>query len=211
MSKSQHQSTESLKIRLPPFIDKTTGDYITGGSDVVTLTIERPDATVLPGGPHHPTYDSTVDMWIFTITTGSYQQGEWRVKAVSNNANAIPQWRYYQWGDYVDDITTTKTRVGTPTGASVSADIASVQTKLGTPAGVSVSTDIADVKSDTSLLPAAMPKIDVLHKIGIGRWKIQGTQLLIYDSNGTTVLLAFNLKDDIGQPSSTRVFERTPA
>lgn len=81
---------------------------------------------------------------------------------------------------------------------------------IGTPADTTVSNDIADVKSDTSLLPAAMPKIDDLYQIGIGRWKIQGTQLLLYGPDNETVIFAFNLKDDAGEDSSTKVFERVP-
>lgn len=51
------------------------------------------------------------------------------------------------------------TKVGSPAGASVSADIAAVKaetavlnTKLGTPSGVSVSADIAAVKADTTAI-----------------------------------------------------------
>ncbi len=54
-------------------------------------------------------------------------------------------------------ITNLNTKLGTPAGASVSADVAgvlssvsAVSTKLGTPAGASVSADVAAVKSDTA-------------------------------------------------------------
>lgn len=40
------------------------------------------------------------------------------------------------------------TVIGTPAGASVSADIASITSKIGTPAGASVSADVAAVKTD---------------------------------------------------------------
>lgn len=209
MSKNQFQSTESLKIRLPPFLDKTTGDHIIGGADTVTLTIERPDTTLLPGGPHTATYDATVDMWVFTILVASYQQGEWRVKAVSNDVNAIPMWRYYQWGDYVDDITTGKTaaqsadtKLGTPVGASISADIAAVQT-----AASNAETAAAAAQSSSA---AAAADASQVRKVEVNRWKVQGTQLLIYEDNGTTVFKAFDLKDDAGAPSATRIFERVP-
>lgn len=117
------------------------------------------------------------------------------------------------------------TKIGTPVGASVSADIASVKsdtsgttagvaaisTKLGTPAGASVSADIAAIQSITSGLSASGPKIDTLHQIAIGRWKIQGTQLLLYNDDGVSVLKAFDLKDDAGDPSNLRIFERVPS
>ena len=55
------------------------------------------------------------------------------------------------------DAATALTRLGTPAGASVSADLAAVKTdtnntltKIGTPAGASVSADVAAVKSDTN-------------------------------------------------------------
>ena len=44
------------------------------------------------------------------------------------------------------------TKLGTPAGASVSADILTLSTKVGTPAGASVSADIAAVKSDTAAI-----------------------------------------------------------
>lgn len=129
------------------------------------------------------------------------------------------------------NVSTLSTKVGTPVGASVVADIASVKsdtsglssgisgvstsvsnlsTKVGIPAGVSVSDDIAAIQSTTSGLSASGPKIDVLHQIAVGRWKVQGTQLLLYNADGTTVLEAFDLKDDAGDPSNIRIFERVP-
>jgi hypothetical protein len=47
-------------------------------------------------------------------------------------------------------------------------------------------------------------------KILRGRWKIQGTQLLMYDDDGITILRTFDLRDSQGQPSATNVFERMP-
>jgi hypothetical protein len=54
------------------------------------------------------------------------------------------------------DIAAIQTKLGTPAGASVSVDIAAIQTKLGTPAGASVSADIAAVKSDTGTLTSRL-------------------------------------------------------
>lgn len=92
---------------------------------------------------------------------------------------------------------------------TVNATTNTINFKIGSPA-VDVATDIADVKSDTSLLPTVAPMIETLHRIGVGRWKIQGTQLLIYEDDETTVLMAFNLLDDNGDASNTRIFERMP-
>ncbi len=147
-----------------------------------------------------------------------------RTKVTGFRVSSVPVKIRSDADTVITSVTSVSTKLGTPAGASVSADIAAVQTKLGTPTGASVSadiasvssdvssvtTDVADVKSDTSLLPAAMPKIDVLYQIEVGRWKVQGTQLLIYDADNTTVLFAFNLKDDTGEASATKVFERVP-
>lgn len=44
----------------------------------------------------------------------------------------------------------------------------------------------------------------------LGRWKIVGTQLLLYSDDGITVFRTFDLKDSGGVPSVTNVFEREP-
>lgn len=57
---------------------------------------------------------------------------------------------------------------------------------------------------------ALMTVTDEIHKAAYGRWKIVGTQLIIYDDDGTTPLQTFDLKDDTGTPSSTKIYERVP-
>jgi hypothetical protein len=159
--KDQFQSTETLRVRFLPFVNKLTGEYIIG-SDTCQLTLKKPDNTTSSVAA---TFDSDVSMWYYDVLVGSYQQGEWRIKAVSNDTNALPQWKVYIWGDYVEDITTVKTRLGTPVAASISADIANVQTtantvnttantintKIGTPVS-SVSTDIAGVQTTSNTI-----------------------------------------------------------
>lgn len=107
------------------------------------------------------------------------------------------------------------TKLGTPAGASVSADIASLDSKLGTPAGASVSVDVAAVKTDTASaltqIAAVAADVNNLEKVALGKWKIQGTQLILYEADGTTPFRTFNLLDDAGAPSNTRIFERVPA
>lgn len=44
----------------------------------------------------------------------------------------------------------------------------------------------------------------------LGRWKIIGTQLIIYEDDGTTPFKTFDLKDSSGIPSITQIFERAP-
>lgn len=110
-------------------------------------------------------------------------------------------------------LNTINTKIGTP-ASSVSADIAAINTKLGTPAGASVSADIAAIKTDTASTLTAATAIETtvleLETVALGRWKIVGSVLTLYQSDGTTPLIAFNLKDDTGAPSGTRIFERVP-
>lgn len=196
--KGQFQSTETLRIRLSPFIDKTTGSYIIAGTDICTLTIEKPNGSLYTGATVTASWDSVAKIWYYDILAASFEIGEWRVYAVTDDVNGLPKWAIYIWGDYVDTIatiTTINTRIGAPVGASISADVASV------------STAVASVKSDTVSLIGDMAD---LYQLSAGRWRIQGTQLIVYGPDDVTPLLVFDLKDDAGVPSGTRVFERVP-
>ena len=102
MAKTQFISGEVLQITLPPFTDNTTGLPITAG-DSVTLTIKRPDNTLLPSPPV-PARDGDTDFWQATVPVVSFQEGEWLIKAESDDVNAIDQYVSLTWGDYVDDI-----------------------------------------------------------------------------------------------------------
>lgn len=44
----------------------------------------------------------------------------------------------------------------------------------------------------------------------LGRWKIEGTTLRLYEEDGLTVFMEFDLKDDAGAPSNTKVFDKDP-
>lgn len=110
-------------------------------------------------------------------------------------------------------LNTINTKIGTPV-ADLSVDIAAIMTRLGVPAGASVSADIAAVKVDTAdtrtKVTTIQTDVAILKKIAIGRWKIQGTQLILYELDGTTPYKTFNLLDDTATPSNTRIFERVP-
>ena len=93
-----------------------------------------------------------------------------------------------------DDIEAT---LGTPAGASVSADIAAIETKLGSPAGASVSADIAAVKSDTAAikvdlesgsysLQTILSNIQSLQNASIGNGVGFVLPLMIIPSTGST-------------------------
>jgi hypothetical protein len=235
--KDQFQATEVLRVRITPFLDKVTGDFIMSGTDTVTLTIRKPDGTLHTGGTVTATWDSTTKLWIYDVSTGSYQQGEWRVHAVTNDSNSQgPKWQLLTWGDYVEDITLARstaqsinTKLGTPTGASVSADVAAVKTDTtaikaktdslpASPANEitlnSVATEVGLTKiaaqAAQSSSAAAASDTAIVRKINVGRWKVIGTQLVLYELNGVTEFMRFDLSDELGNPSGTRIFERTP-
>ena len=44
----------------------------------------------------------------------------------------------------------------------------------------------------------------------LGRWRVIGTQLIIYEDDGVTPFKTYNLKDASGLPSLTQVLERDP-
>jgi len=48
------------------------------------------------------------------------------------------------------------------------------------------------------------------NQAALGRWKIENNQLTLYEEDGVTVLQAFDLKDDAGNPSETKIFEKDP-
>ncbi len=51
----------------------------------------------------------------------------------------------------------------------------------------------------------------IIKKIETGRWKIEGTQMILYDENKTTALYTFDLKDINGTATNRNIFERDPA
>jgi hypothetical protein len=154
--KTQYLSTEALRILFPPFFDTVLGNYVVGGLDTITVVVKKPDGTLLTPAVT-PSYDADTDFWVAEVAVGSYQQGDWLIKATSDAANTFPQYRALTWGDYVDTL-------------------------------------------------------EILRKIGTGRWKIDTTLKVMrfYDTDGTTVLYEFALKNSIGIPSTANMFERDP-
>jgi hypothetical protein len=63
---------------------------------------------------------------------------------------------------------------------------------------------------EISVVDDFVSKIATILKIESGKWKIIGTNMYFYDTDGTTILYQFNLLDSAGSPSSTSVFERRP-
>lgn len=67
----------------------------------------------------------------------------------------------------------------------------------------------AGLATNATLLEVSA-KVDSLEAAALGRWEVTGNQLILYEMDGTTPLATFNLFDDTGTPSMTRIFERVP-
>jgi hypothetical protein len=70
---------------------------------------------------------------------------------------------------------------------------------------------VMDVALEATLTAAATD-ITLIKKVETGRWRIDKVtdKMYFYDSNGTDVLLEFDLKDIDGLPSHINIFERDP-
>lgn len=44
----------------------------------------------------------------------------------------------------------------------------------------------------------------------LGRWKIEGTTLRLYEEDNVTIFKEFALKDNVGDPSNTSIFDKDP-
>jgi hypothetical protein len=59
-------------------------------------------------------------------------------------------------------------------------------------------------------LNAVAANVLLILKVETGRWRIVDNQMIFYDTNGTTPLYTFDLKDINGMPSNVNIFERDP-
>ena len=56
----------------------------------------------------------------------------------------------------------------------------------------------------------ALAQLSTVYKVETGRWKILNNQMIFYDTNGTTPLLTFDLKDSAGAAAEESIYERAP-
>lgn len=52
--------------------------------------------------------------------------------------------------------------------------------------------------------------IQETRQAAVGRWKITGTTLELFEDDGVTVFKSFALKDSLGNPSSVNIFDKDP-
>ena len=156
MAKSQFQSTEDLLIRLPPFISTEDGSYFLVGSDC-TLVVVKPDGTLYAGAIDAPAQDANTGHWKSRIAAAHYIQGVWTIKATSTDTGALEQFREIIWGDYVDDITLTKTQATTAasqaTTAASQATTAASQATAAASSAASADGKCTTIAAVTSALP----------------------------------------------------------
>ncbi len=88
--------------------------------------------------------------------------------------------------------------LGTPAGASVSADIAAVETKLGSPAGASVSADVA------ALQAALQGGTDAVNRAA-GKLQMKATTIDLHQAAGTYDLFTGTTQDVIVEKLSFRL------
>ena len=221
-------ATENAVVEIPPFRDVSTGDVLTG--DTVTLVIKKPSGgsalTQASSGVTLASQDADTHYRKLTLAQVTiYDAGDWTIEAVSDDANAKPVSFTFKWGTGVaekirltsaDGVAALSALLGTPVGASIAADIAAA---LAASLAAQTSADLANmaataagVQATTAATQAtaAAATAEIVRKIQTNRYKIVGTTLVIYDDNGTTPYKTFNLFDDVGTPSSTRIFERVP-
>ena len=148
--KAQFIASEDLRIVLPPFLDTSTSSFITS-VDVATLTVVKPDGTLYSPAPTL-IRNANSNFWETSIPAADFEVGEWSIVGVSDDANALDQYKNLVWGDYMSEI----------------------------------------------------------RQATLGRWRMLGTQLLLYEDDGVTVFRTFDLKDVSGSPSVTQIFERDP-
>ena len=89
-----------------------------------------------------------------------------------------------------------------------SAFASTVQTRLGTPVGASVSADIASVQSTAT---TASAQATLARKVGTNKAIQSGNQYIVYDDNGINTIAVFDTKDASGNPTNTTVFQRIPS
>jgi len=100
--KSQFISSENLQIVFPPFLDTSAQDFITSG-DVATLVVVKPGGSILSPAP--TLVRNAADFWTAEVVAASFfEEGEWTIKATSDDANALDQYKSVVWGDYMTDI-----------------------------------------------------------------------------------------------------------
>jgi len=98
--KTEFTSEEDVLLSFEPFVDKTNnGARIESGDAVNSVTVKRPNGTLLAGGDIPVfTRDADTKIWEAVIPKALFAAGKWKIRITSNNAGAEPQYRTIHWG-----------------------------------------------------------------------------------------------------------------
>lgn len=201
---------QSVAAFVPVRVFNTAGDPVSGLSfTAVQATIQKSDGTT-------QTITVTAPDWL-EITTGAFSgAGVYALKLPAGALNVVGYFTYA--------VATPGNKIHVGTAKVVSAEAADIPPILGTPVYGSVSLDIANVKSDIAGQNATLTTINnnvttvnnnvtVLRKYEEGRWKVfisgpDANRIVLYDTDGVTPLLKFDLKDSAGSATFVNPFER---
>lgn len=176
-----------------------TAAVVKADGTTATLTVTITDWTEVTTGAF-----SGAGFYLLKLPASAVNQAGMLDYAVASGANKV----YIGTIKVVDnEEVDTFSRLGAPVLASHSADVAGVKTDV---AGVLTAVSGVQTTANSSLTI-----LQLLQKFEKGRWKIHITgtdvnRLVLYDTDNTTVLLKFDLKDSGGSATFTNPFERLP-
>lgn len=90
--------------------------------------------------------------------------------------------------------------------AAVQGDVTAIKAKTDVPTALADQTTLSSVASNVNTIKTGVAQLQTIAK---GHWKVVGYQLLLYDEMDA-VIVRFNLYDDVGAPTNSRIFERVP-
>jgi hypothetical protein len=142
-------------------------------------------------GPTQMSIQPAATAFVGIVDTFLVEEYGAKLDALDTNVNTL-----------ISSLGAINTKLGTPSGASMSADIGSAITAANSAATAAGS-------ANTSASAAATAAL-IIRKIQTNRWKVVGNQLVVFDDDKTTPYLTCNLFDDTGAPTMTKIFERVP-
>lgn len=201
---------QNVAAFVPVRVFNPSGAPVTGiNFTAVTATVQKSDGTT-------QTVTVTVSDWL-EIASGAFTgTGVYLLKLPAGALNIVG------FITYAVATPGNTTHIGTV--KVVSAEASDIPPILGTPIYGSIALDIGNVKSDIAGQNATLTTINnnvvtvnnnvtVLRKYEEGRWKVHiggpdANRLVLYDTDGVTPILKFDLKDSAGSSTFVNPFER---
>jgi len=157
-----------------------------------------------------------------TITAiNVYNAYAWTSKPTyQENENVFIYFRPYDWNNQFVSGLTAEAKIIKPDGSEVTVTLTEnseerryearfLETQQIGTYFVTVSASIGGnpVEARTSFFVGKIES-DIVRKVLTNNWEIKNNQLIIYDDDGVTPLLIFNLYDRLGNPAEVNVFKR---